>query len=211
MLSEWGWNPGTFEAIGTVVAALFGVFGFLVAVRQYALSVKSQRQTNSEVWRRHAESLTVEIVRDSRKIPMYSDVNFDKKSARLLRLQECTEAMALESERTLVLHIVNRSDTHVKLLGVVSGHRDLVDRSSRHVYYERKWLFASCFYLDYFWNGTLPPGDCFVNLPLRENVMHAENALGILFKDDAGKLWTRRLDGTLFPGTFGKNVPDLGR
>lgn len=201
-MSEWGSNPASFAALGTVTAAIFGVLGFLIAVRQYGLAVDSQRQLAAKAMRRQAELVTVEIVRDSQAIPVYSGIPLDLASSAHLALSSVTEHGAVDAARTFVVQLVNRSETPVQLIGLVSYEPHFINAHSASVYKEVKWFIPTRYYLERFWNGSFPPGSRFLSIPLRKNFAFSED-IGVLFRDSSGTLWTRTLRGQLLWGTLG--------
>jgi hypothetical protein len=58
----WGWNPESFEAIGTVSAAF-------IALRAYQYSLKQKQADRSEARRRLAEQVSLTVATDHEAVP----------------------------------------------------------------------------------------------------------------------------------------------
>jgi hypothetical protein len=194
MASDWGWNPSSFEAIGTVAAFAVGFLALTITMTQ-------NRREQEDYRARHARLVSVQVL----NVDMH-DRGGD--GAPHLRY---------------TISITNSGPLPVQALEPVVGgrwvkHEDLRDlfglgRSPRSTSTTRiLWkLWCSEALSDLEWGAVLPRKELTVVLVLKTSTSTktstatkyawTRNTIGVTFTDAEGQRWTRRLDGALRPGT----------
>lgn len=205
-MSEWGWNPESFAAIGTVSAALIGALALVVASIQVSITSSEKRANDRRMQRQQAEGVFVRYLSDSAlpdnyppdsDIPPSGDCNIDIYDG----------ALPPES-RLLIIEVQNSSDGPIELTGLVINSEwpfsiPLLDVKPMAAAVRESWFEPRWTHLVVFNSKPLPPGRVRVKLPLKDNIhIPLGNRFGVMFKDARGLRWTRWFGGNLTRGVI---------
>ncbi|WP_437770459.1 hypothetical protein [Arthrobacter sp. KNU40] len=205
-MSEWGWNPETFGAIGTVGATLVGTIALLLASSQLRMASRQLRMVNKDLdLKAQARMMHVRMIRDSRSLDMFAATS----------QKTCTDGHWIEwandkgspDAYAVDVELSNDSHSDIHLLGLVSvGGYPIDGKSQFSISMKNGWRRGVRIQFG-FANSVLTSGDkYYVRLPMAAGFSSPGELIGIRFRDADGILWTRRLDGTLIEGEM-KMVP----
>lgn len=188
-MSDWGWNPDTFSALGTVGASLLGAIALLIAASQHKVAAKEFSL------KAQARQVYVRIMRDSKHPSRYGPQASKSTDDEWVPVFEGPEAAWL---RFLEVEVVNGSTGPVRLRQVISRH-GWPEGITGTWSWNRTWniIFGRRDYAHFAYN-FLPPGSTrVVRIPVPHDAILHEKWLEITFSDAEGKHWTRKLDGKL--------------
>lgn len=199
-MSEWGWNPESFAAAGTVSAALIGAVALLIAAIQVRVVVQDRKDRQTDQERQQASLISVRYLRHANHGPG-SRVEKDEHSpdAVVFNLFEVTPLC----DHDLVYEIINSSGAHIVIHGlVVEGELPFRDPIHRDRFIYSHSVGAG-------WTGrkthifglmgfTLKPGSLILHVPLKEGIRSSNPfRLAITFSDARRENWVLWFDGKL--------------
>ncbi|MGY2747889.1 hypothetical protein ACVWZ8_005071 [Arthrobacter sp. UYCu723] len=205
-MSDWGWNPASFGAVGTVTAAFMGTLALLNAARQYGLSLRLARESQLEKLRKQADLVTIRIIRDSTSHGYLMEPHHPDPPGRYFEYLKVVPP----DTRVLLIEIANRSDDRIFLRRLISADvlaHGIVPSTS---YGRREWDNS---WEIWFRKHEFPPGVLYVKLHISQGTSRewrpvfsprgrgfSPRRFGLVFTDDLGTTWTRRLSGELQRG-----------
>lgn len=187
MENTWGWNPDSFQAIGTVAAFGVGLFALLVTLRQ-------QRMLQADAQLRYARLVDAQLLEDDES-PISS--------------HHRQYTIAITNAGPLPVHNVKPV-----IGGVWIRFRDLTsslfgpgiaaDVGSTQALLPFGWwglLWKSTAMKDLGWGSLAPGREVTVTMLLDTSAVHwRKDHIGVAFTDADGLRWTKRLDGSLRGG-----------
>lgn len=188
-MSDWGWNPETFSALGTVGASLIGAIALLLAASQYRVAAKEFGLKTQ------ARQIYVRIASDSKHPSRYGP---QTPSTSCDEWPEVFEGPESAWSRVLEVEIVNGSQGPIRLREVESRHGwpSGVEVTWSGNY---RWniITGRRDSAHFAYNFLLPGRARLVRIPVPQNVILREDWFRVTFEDAEGRLWARRLDGKL--------------
>jgi hypothetical protein len=186
MASDWGWNPGSFEAIGTVAAFVVGFVALAATFRQ-------QNQLRDDDRARHARMVSVQLLQtEQREGSSHRRYTIVITNSGLLPIQNLKP-------------VVGGVWIHPRQLGQSLFGPGVVAQAdnTQQALPFLPWLWRSTAMRDLGWGAVAPGGQATVSMLLDvSTVSWRKDHIGVTFTDAEGRRWTRRLDGTLRGGTM---------
>jgi hypothetical protein len=174
--SEWGWNPATFEALGTVGATCFAAVAALLAVME-------QRQVRRASLERHA--MAVSAYEIERGVAVAGEVHV---------------TIGVRNSGSMPIYGLLLAAWHsdANPSSVVSEPAILSSQTSGRFL----WFGSEFSLMEFEYNVVLPPETTArvdILLCLEHLIGNIRSSIGIAFRDCEGRRWIRTLDGRLIP------------
>lgn len=132
-MSEWGWNPETFSAIGTVGATLVGGIALLFASLQLRMASRQLRMAGEDFeLKAQARLMHVRIVRDSRSPLMYAATT--QKNLTDGHWIEWVKSKGTPGSYEIDVELANDSQSDIRLEALVCVGNYPLDGEGKHSY-----------------------------------------------------------------------------
>jgi len=186
-MDQWGWNPATFTAVGTVGAAFTATIALLIALRQYRnarVTARSAQASLVSVWISHEE---FGLGRGQGLTGFVITVH-----------NASTQPVMSPSLLMLLMKSVDGESIATKAV------KDWSSSSASSAGPWPLWPYTRLSVGIHSWPGRIDPGgtlDLLVEaVSTLDYLIPLRKSCGLVFRDARGNPWTLRPDGHLFPG-----------
>lgn len=184
-MDSWGWNPASFEAVGTVAAAFIAVFALLATTAHERRRRGTEREQQK---RRHAQG--VSVLREDNRDQLAVTVRNDGPSP-------------ITAVSLIVRVLSSDGGEHIDRIRAAG---DFEERSTR-TWVAHRGVFSTSYTYGLVgkYISSVPPGksERLVVVPwqaIRDGISLSSWDVGVHFTDIDGNQWTRSVDGTLLVG-----------